>query len=294
MDPRLQRLVPWVLRAAWAVLPVATGPALARALDPTSGSVRTAASIGLWAAWAVTLLATLVPSPVTLTLLRLAAPAAPVAAAWAAATERPSATAGAVALGATVFAAAMALAPAVGRAFVNGPAYPNERRHLLRLPAALAFGPVPLAWLVTVAAPTATLLLAAAEVWVGAGVALVLGMPAAVVAARSLHTLTQRWLVLVPAGLVLRDVLTLTEPVLFRRQLVLALRPAPADSDSLDLTQGAAGLALELLLTEKVPMTLVDARKRKGEPGASARLLVTPTRPGALLEEAGERSIPLG
>ena len=294
MDPRLRPFVPWVVRVTWGLLPLLAGPAFAAALDPTSGAVRRAASVGLWAAWAVTLLATLVPAPLTLTIVRVVAPAAPPATAWAAATGRPSALAAAAAIGATVLAAAVALAPAVGRAFVNAPAYPNERRHLLRLPAALVLGPVPLAWMTTVAAPTATVLLAASGVWAGAALALAVGAPAAVVAARSLHNLTERWLVLVPAGVVLRDSLTLAEPVLFRSQLVVALRPAPADSDSLDLTMGAAGLALELLLSEKVPMTLVKPRERRSETGASARLLVTPTRPGAVLADAAERKIPVG
>lgn len=290
----LLRQPAWALRAVWALLPLAAGPAFATALHPASGAVRTAASVGLWALWAGTLLATLVAAPVTLTLVRVVAPAAPVAGVWAAATGRPGAMASSAAVVSAVVAAAVALAPAVGRAFVNAPAYPNERRHLLRLPGPLVLGPVPLAWAVTVAAPTAIVLLAAAKVWVGAGLALAVGAPAAVVAARSLYNLSQRWVVLVPAGLVLRDTMALTEPVLFRRQLIEALRPAPADSDSLDLTLGAAGLALELLLTEKVPMTLVKPRERKGEPGASARLLFTPTRPGAVLADASERSIPVG
>lgn len=294
MDPRLRRFAPWSLRAVWALLPLLAGPGFAAALDPTSGTLRATASLALWVVWAVTLLATLVPAPPTLTLLRIVAPAAPLAAGWAAATGRPSAVAAAGAVVGTVAAAAVALAPAIGRAFVNAPAYPNERRHLLRLPGPLALGPVPLAWAVTVAAPTAALLLAATGVWVGAAAALVLGGPAAFVAARSLHALTQRWLVLVPAGLVLKDAMALTEPVLFRRELVLALQPAPEGTDSLDLTLGSAGLALELLLTEKVPMTLVKAKERTSEPGASARLLITPTRPGAVLADAAERSIRVG
>ena len=141
---------------------------------------------------------------------------------------------------------------------------------------------------------TSVVLLAAAGVWVGAGAALLVGLPGAVVAARSLHGLTQRWLVLVPAGVVVKDAMTLADPVLFRRQVVLALRPAPADTDSLDLTMGAAGLALELLLTEKVPMALVKPKERRSEAGASARLLLTPTRPGAVLADAAARSLPVG
>lgn len=294
MHPRLHRFVPWALRGTWVVLVPAAGPAFAAALDPASSQVRTAASAGLWAVWAATLLAMLVPAPVTLTAVRIVAPAAPVAAGWAGATGRPSAPSAAAALVSTLATAALALAPAVGRSFVNAPAYPNERRHLLRLPAALILGLVPLAWAVAVAAPTAVVLLAAAGKGAAAAGALVLGAPAAVAAVRSLHALSKRWLVLVPAGLVLKDAMAVVDPVLFRRQVVLALRPAPVGSDSLDLTLGAPGLALELLLTEKVPMTLVRAKERRGEAGASARLLVTPTRPGAVLADAAQRAIPVG
>jgi len=244
--------------------------------------------------WAVTLLATLVLAPLTLTAVRIVAPAGPLAAGWAAATGRPSTPAAAAAILITVLAGALALAPTVGGAFVNAPAYPNERRHLLRPPGALILGPLPLAWALAVTAPTAAVLLGAAHLWVAAGGALVVGGPAAVLATRSLHALTQRWLVLVPAGVVLKDAMALADPVLFRHQLVLSIRPAPADTDSLDLTLGAPGLALEILLTEKVPMTLVKPRERTTEPGASARLLVTPTRPGAVLAEAAARSLPVG
>lgn len=294
MDARHHRFVPWVLRVTWVLLVPLAGPALAAGLHPTSSLMRTTASAGLWAVWASTLLAMLVLSPVTLTAVRIVAPAAPVAAGWAAATGRPSVVATAAALVATVLVAALALAPVVGGGFVNAPAYPNERRHLLRLPGALALGPVPLAWAVAVAAPSAVVLLAAARIWAAAAAALVIGAPATVIAARSLHALTQRWLVMVPAGVVLKDAMALTDPVLFRKGVVLALRPAPAGSDSLDLTLGAAGLALELLLTEKVPMTLVKQKERTSEAGASARLLVTPTRPGAVLADAAARSLPVG
>ncbi len=294
MDPRLRRFVPWVLRGAWVLQVPAAGPAFAAALSPTSEAVRSAGSFGLWAVWAATLLAMLLLSPAALTAVRVVVPAAPVAAAWAAATGRASALAAAVALLATLAVAALALAPAVGSAFVNGPAYGDERRHLLRLPAALYLGLVPLAWALAVAVPTAAVLLAAAGVWAGAVAVLVCGAPAAVLAVRALHALTQRWVVLVPAGLVLKDTLAVTDPVLFKRQVVEVLRPAPARSDSLDLTFGAPGLALELVLTEKVPMTLVKAKERTSEAGASARLLFTPTRPGLVLAEAAARSIPVG
>jgi hypothetical protein len=97
--------------------------------------------------------------------------------------------------------------------------------------------------------------------------------------------------VFVPAGLVLHDSIALVDPVLFRRQSIDVLRPAPAGSDSLDLTQSAPGLALELLLLESVDLTLVKPGSRSGTSGRSARLLFTPTRPSAVLAQARERRI---
>lgn len=288
------RLLPWGLRAAWVVLPVSAGPALGTALHRHSPDVRLVASGALWAGWALVLVATLVPHPVSLTVLRVAAPAAVIAAIAAVASGRPSALSGGLALATTLLAAAVAFAPATGTLFVNGAAYPNERRYLLRVPGLLLLGPVELAWMAAVVTPAAGLLLLAAHQWVLGGVVTAVSVPAAVIAARSLYTLSQRWVVFVPAGLVLRDPLGLDDPVLFRRAAVASLHPAPADTDSLDLTQRATGLALELVLREKVAMSLSRPGRRVGEPGASARLLFTPTRPGAVLAMAGERRLPVG
>src|SRR5688572_17062117 len=82
---RLPRLLPWAVRAAWATLPFTVGAALAAALDERSSAVRTTASAGLWAAWVVVLVATLVPHPISLTALRVSMPAVVVATALAAA-----------------------------------------------------------------------------------------------------------------------------------------------------------------------------------------------------------------
>jgi hypothetical protein len=119
----------------------------------------------------------------------------------------------------------------------------------------------------------------------------VVGLPAAALLARSLHGLARRWVVFVPAGLVLHDPMALADPVLFMTKQIEGLHPAPAGTDSLDLTQGALGLALELVLTEKVPMARRVGRGRL-EPGASARLLFTPTQPATVMAEAAVRRIP--
>ncbi len=124
---------------------------------------------------------------------------------------------------------------------------------------------------------------------------LVVGLPIAAVAVRALHGLARRWVVLVPAGLVLHDHQALVEPVLFPRRSIRRLGPAPTDevAGALDLTQRALGLALELDLAE--PVTVSPRRPdRTVQVEAVERVLFTPTRPGALLREAAARRIPVG
>jgi hypothetical protein len=289
----LERVLPWVLRAAWAVIPAVVWPALGEALRHHSSPVRTTAAVAGWAAWAAILLATLVPHPVGLTCLRCTAPIVLACAVAAVATGRPSVTAGAVALAWAVAVMALAYLPHTSTFFVNGPAYPNERRFPLSPPGALLLGPIELAWLLAAGLPVAAVGLLAARQWVFGGVAAVLAVPAVRFLGPALHRLSRRWVVFVPAGVVLHDPMTLAEPVLFPRPTIESLGPAPADTDSLDLTQRAPGLALELILRTKVPMERVVPGRRRGEEGASARLLFTPTRPGAVLAEAARRKVPI-
>lgn len=287
MSSLFTRVHPWALRAAWGMLPFTVGPAVAKALDGRAGAVRTTASVGAWVGWAIVLVAVLVAHPVSLTLVRVGAPSLLGAAVAAAATGRATI----LPLGTAVLVVALAFLPETGMLFANGPAYPNERRYPLRPPGPLLIGPLELAWALAVGPSVVGALLLATRQWVAGGVVVGLGAPVTVVLLRSLHGLSRRWLVFVPAGIVLHDPLSLADPVLFPRAVIASLRPAPADTDSLDLTQKAPGLALELMLNEKVPMVLVTPGHRSGEAGASARLIFTPTRPGAVLAEAARRRI---
>lgn len=282
----MTRLLPWLLRVAWAVLPFTAGPGLAAALDGRDAAVRTTASIGLWAVWAVVLVATLVPHPIALTVGRVAAPAG-------AAASLVAAVAGHGEVGAAWWIVVLALAflPETGASFVNGPAYPNERRFLLRPPGPLLLGPVPLAWAVVVGGPSAGVLLLAARRWALGAIVLAVALPAAAVLARSLHGLSRRWVVFVPAGVVVHDDLALADAMLFQRRGVAGVRPAVADTDALDLTQRALGLALELSLREPVTVNVVAPGNRAGAATTCTALLFTPTRPGAVLAEARSRRL---
>jgi hypothetical protein len=280
----------WPARVTWLVLPVLLGPAVGDALDDASRPVQVVASVGLWLGWAAVLVATLVPTTVSLTALRCATPAAVVTAVAATVADGASA-ATVVGLVAALVAALAAFWPGTGEAFVAGSSYGDERRMPLRIPGPLLV-PLVLVWAATAAGVAAGPLLLAARQWIAGAAALAVGLPVAVVAFRSLHTLARRWLVFVPNGVVVHDPVALAEPVLLRRADVRSFGPAPADTAALDLTRGALGLALEVTLAPPVPVVLAGGRRQGvSEATTAAALLVCPTRPGAVLAEARRRRL---
>jgi hypothetical protein len=95
--------------------------------------------------------------------------------------------------------------------------------------------------------------------------------------------LSRRWFVFVPAGVVLHDHVVLGEALLFPKNIIGALGPAPADTTAVDATGRALGLVLELPLTDKSSVMKQD----------TDRLLFAPGRPGALLREARDRGLPV-
>lgn len=284
---------PWPVRATWALLPLAVGPALGSALDDHSRAVSVTGAVLAWGVWAAVLVAVIIPRTVSLTALRTAAPAALATANWAAlAGDRGGSDLLAVAWAAVTTVAAFA--PVAGDVFVNGSSYGDERRMPLRVPGTLLLGPVQLTWLAAVAAPIGVPLLVASKGWVAAAALAATGGPAAYVALRALHGLSRRWVVFVPAGFVLHDLHALVDPVLFPRTSIRRLGPAPADAEGvLDLTQRAFGLALELELVEEVD---VAPRRSDGrvEVVKVQRLLFAPSRPGAVVAEAARRRIAVG
>ena len=283
----LGRLHPWIVRAVWAVLPLAAGPAFAAALDGRSPAVRATASVGLWGVWAVTVGASLVLHPLSLTMLRTVAPGAVVAVVWAARSPDVGFGSGAAvaAVVSVIVAAMVAFLPETGVAFVNGPAYPNERRFPLRVPGPLLFGPLAVAWALTVVGPAAAVLLLASSQWIAGGVAAVVAGAAVFFLGRALHGLSRRWVVFVPAGLVVHDPMSLVDPVLFPKLRIADLAVAPSSTTALDLTQRSPGLALELSLREAASLVLTKPGERIGPTVEADRILFTPTRPGAVLAE---------
>jgi hypothetical protein len=261
----------WLVRVAWATLPITAGPAAGDALADWSTPPRTVAEVLLWAAWAVSLLAVLAPHPIGLTTVRVVGSTFVALAVVVLVTGSADGARIAVALVATLVAGVLAIGlPAVSFACANGIAYGDERRYPLRTPPALWLGPLPAAPLL-VAAGTAAgpLLLADGRVVVGLG-ALVVGIVVAALAARSLHSLSGRWAVLVPAGLVVVDPMSLADPVLFLRERITSLRPMtrrrPPAADALDLRLGARSGSVGMRLDR--PTDVVRARRGRDSAGA--------------------------
>ncbi|MEE2697613.1 MAG: hypothetical protein VX516_04130, partial [Actinomycetota bacterium] len=198
----------WALRGAWLVQPVTLGPALDDGLEGLDG--RTFLSVAVWVLWALGLLATLAPRPVTLTAIRIGGPATAALSVWTATavddtTAVVAALVGAFALG------VLSHWPGVADACVDGASYGDEKRFLLRAPGPVVLALGPFAWVLTVAGTVAgPLLLAAGNVAIGS-TACVAGLPVAAATIRAIHHLHRRWIVLVPAGFVLHDHLALAD-----------------------------------------------------------------------------------
>lgn len=282
------------MRLAWLVLPAAVGFGLSTTFDHLSEGRSMGIELWWWLAWFAGMVATLVPHPLSLTVIRVLAAASVLA----------CVTGGLVgewelvlwvSLAWSVLVTVLAFSPAVGDLMVNGSAYGSERRMALRPPGyALVFA-VPLTGLAMVAALLAPpLLLASSWPW-AAAVALVVAVPVLWAGGRLLYQLARRWIVFVPAGFVIHDPVSLVEPVLMRRSSISTLGPAldQPDRQVTDLSGAALGLALEVAMTEPTGMS-VRGGAREAAVAEPTNVIFTPSLPGALLAEARVRGIHIG
>jgi hypothetical protein len=281
----------WCARLTWVLLPVSAGGALGDALAGWSTTPARVAAVSLWAAWTIGLVALLAPRPWGLTALRVVAPATVIL--TIASSPSTTATSAALAVSSSVVASVFVLSASVAHAAGNSMAYGDEVRFPLRVPMSLLLGPVPLA-VVLVGAGVAAgpLLIADGRIVMGVVVAAI-GFPVGFALIRSLHALSLRWLVIVPAGVVIVDPLTLADPVLIRREHIAGLGRQPAGyaaGDALDLRLGTQVGTIELTLHE--PQSFPRRRGRRDAQLYDAEVvLVSTTRPAALVALAGERRI---
>jgi hypothetical protein len=285
-----------LLRVVWVTLPLTAGPAASAAVGEWSAAPRVVAEVLLWAAWAIGLLATLAPRPTTVTALRVVAPALVVAAIVAAIGGAPSVAESIGAVATTLVASVLASGHDVSIASANATSYGDELRFPLRVPPALFLAPLPLARLLVAAACVAgPLLLADGEIVLGV-VAVLVGAPVAFLLTRSLLGLARRWAVLVPAGFVVVDPFTLTDPHLFLREhvrwMALVTRAAAPECVA-DLRLGATAGSVAVHFDAAADLFRRSPTRRDSGTVHAEEICIAVVRPVEMLTLAAERRLPV-
>lgn len=287
------RAVLWVARVVWLVVAVLGGSAFGTALSSFERPVQVTGTIGLWAGWGVVALALLVPSTVGLTAIRVLVPVG-LAASLATLFGSPDFAESVACIAPLVVMCLLVGSGELGELFAQASAYGDERRFPLRAPAAFIV-PTVVSWTLWCATAIAGPLLLAGGIWAAGVPIIAIALVLTWFLPRRFHRLSRRWLVLVPAGVVVHDHVVLMETVMLPRPNLRSLHLAFADTEAADLTGPAAGHALELELREMATVVLTGNRDKPTGAALHVRsLLVAPSRPGRALAAAAARGLPVG
>ncbi|MYB02889.1 MAG: hypothetical protein F4011_07985 [Acidimicrobiaceae bacterium] len=279
--------------AAWLATGLAAllGDLIHPSLRPDDDAAQTAVIVAMWLAYALVLAALLLPGPRALTVVRIGVPAGGLEAALAAADS--SDLVAVIALFVGLVGTLVVLQPLYAEAHVNAASYGDERRFLLRPPGPVMIALIVPVWAIAVLGVAVGPLLLADRGWTAGIVAAAVGLPVAAFAAHALFRLNRRWLVFVPNGLVVHDHLAVNEPLPLSRRSVDSIGPARTGTGAADLTAQAFGMALELRLTGPVKAGVMTGRNRSEERSVTA-LLMSPSRPAAVLATAERRGLRIG
>jgi hypothetical protein len=240
----------WAARAVWAAVGM---------LAPwdTVADGRTAAVSAVlrtwgWTSWLAVMVALFVPAALSLTAVRTLAPAVAVTAYF---------------MGNPVWAfpavvmLRVLLSRDVADVLVQGSAYGAETRFALRTPVPY-LAPAVLVWSALVATTVGgSLLLAAGNPAAGIPVTAAGALLAWKVPVR-LHRLSRRWLVVVPAGLVVHDHLVLGETMMVRRDHLGAVTLQESPGDEADLTGAVPGRRVRIVMTQPDKIILAPITMR--------------------------------
>ena len=280
-----------IMRVIWICLPLLCGPSLADSFNEFELLLRTTVSISLWTFWVLILLSTLIATPVSLAIIRIGAPAAAALSLWSA-LETNGSDSGTIGLVASAIAACVALSAPLGDRFSDGASYGDERRFLLRAPGPVLLLLGPLAWLTSVAGLTVGPILLLNKNFLFGSLISLCGFPLAALASNAIYQLGKRWLVLVPAGILLHDHLSVGDPTLIPRNQLANFSPAKVETNALDLSQNSFGLSLEIqCLTPLSMMLRTGTKKTTNETSIVESFLINPVRPNVLLAEAQKRGL---
>jgi hypothetical protein len=284
----MSQVTTWGARVAWLAVAVIGGRAIGAATAARSDPVQIVATVGAWCGWAAGAIALAIPAFATLTAVRVIVPGALAVTVACLAFGAESGDVLALGVPAAV-ATVLTGAAETGSAYVQASAYGDERRMLLRPPLGYLAASV-VSWAVWTAALLTAPLAWAAKAWVLAAIATVVAVAATRLLPRRWHQLSRRWLVAVPAGLVVHDPVVLGETLMLPRAQIRSVGLGELGSGAVDLTGPTPGVAVEIRLAESTPAVLA---RRPGETQGRAirldALLISPSRPGAVLSEARSR-----
>ena len=255
------------------------------AVDGRSQAVRVTVMVAAWSVWGIGVVALVVPSPLGLTVMRMLCVLTCGAAVVSWAGGAAPAPGGAF-VACTLICGVLVGGADFGQCCVQASAYGDERRFLLRPPAAFVV-PVAVAGLIW-AQPCSP----DRCCWR-------LNSGSSVESSRSSRRCSPgccfpgstrcraRWLVLVPAGVVVHDQVVLAETLMISQADVASIDLALAGTEAADFTGPASGHAVEIGLRTMVTALLAPTKTTtRGTALHVQSFLVAPTRPGAVLRTA--------
>ena len=182
-----------------------------------------------------------------------------------------------------------------GRVYIQASAYGAESRFGLRPPIGYLLACVG-TWLPTMVAIVLALPALAGQAWVLGIACLVVAAVGLALLPRRWHQLSRRWLVLVPAGIVVHDPVVLADTLMLPKRSIVGVALddlGAATQTAADLTGPTPGLAVEIRLGEPATAVLAPTQAhRDGRTIHLTALVVSPTRPGAVVKDAAAAGYP--
>jgi len=245
-----QRVLISVVMAAWVAL--ALSSPWQTIADDASRSVAWVVLAWGWFLWTGVGASLLVPSPISLTIVRTVVPISVVVSVVA---SQP------LAVFCSVVALIVSASPVFVDAMVQGGAYGDETRFALRTPLPYVV-PAIIAWLLYTTSLIGGSLLLAARQYIFGAVLVAIGILLSRTIPRRLHRLARRWLVLVPVGIVVHDHLVLHETIMAHSEKILSVTRTSDVGEAADLTGGVVGDRITIALTEadKVVLSAITAK----------------------------------
>jgi hypothetical protein len=266
---------------ALVVVSGASVPLVSGSIDDVDSSTKILAQIALWSLWSILLLCVMVPSSISLTALRLVAPAHSSVALIIVVAEPSASSIIVLALSAAM--TSFAFMAEIGAYFVQKSAYGDEMRFLLRSPTPMAAVQL-ITWMLWVGSAIVGALALVNRAWIAGGILVTLAVVGVVLLPPRFHRLSRRWLVRVPAGIVVHDHVVLAETAMFSRSAVTAIELTDDLGDDADLAGGGRGPGLRVTLSDFDTVVLAATSEHPGGRAIHVRSFrVRPSRPGRAL-----------